>query len=230
MHRHPTLGALPIRLALILLLLTSASAVAEPQASPLPPLRDTQVWTDIAAIHPVSEKAYFFVDGGLRWGQDVSALVYKRVGGGFSIKPVKYLRLGPRYSFIATDPTAVVENREHRLGFEATFFASRGPWTIADRDIVERRFRLPRDSTRYRNRLRLERDFDFSGFSLYAFASDELYYDRAYHQWNRNRFQAGGGKKLSRKLSVEVYYVRQNDYVSRPNNLNGVGLMLSARF
>jgi uncharacterized protein DUF2490 len=229
MLRRRARALTPFRLALLLVFSSSLSR-AHAQSNPLPPLQDTQLWADFAASHSLSEKTDFFVDGGLRWGRNVRELVYERLAAGLSIQPRSYLSLVPRYTFLDTEPTATQEVRENRLGFECTFTASLRRWTIADHNVIERRFRQPRDSTRYRNRLRLERPFKFSGSSFYGFVSDELYYDRAYHEWNRNRFLAGGGKTLGRELSVEVYYVRQKDYASRPNDLSGVGLMLRTRF
>ncbi len=229
MLRRPARAVAPYRLAL-LLIFSGCLSQAQAQSNPLPPLQDTQLWLDLEANHSLSEKTDFFVDGGLRWGRNLSGLVYERVAAGVSIQPRRYLRLTPRYTFIDTEPTATQEVRENRLGFECTLTAFLRRWTIADRNVIERRFRQPQDSTRFRNRLRLERPFKFSGSSFYGFVSDELYYDRAYHEWNRNRFLAGGGKALSPNLSVEVYFVRQKDYASRPNDLNGVGLMLRTRF
>src|SRR5437764_1531533 len=159
MRLDATRGAFPCRLAVLAFLLSNPSAVAQTQSSALPALGDTQVWTDFVVEHLIRDKTKFFLDGGLRWGRDVSSLVYERIGGGISVQPWKYLTLAPRYSFVSTEPTSAEVDREHRLGMEATFAATFRRWTVADRNVIERRFRLPRDSTRYRTRLRVERAF-----------------------------------------------------------------------
>src|SRR5213592_165145 len=170
---------------------------AKGQSNTLLRLRDIQVWTVFSAVHSLRDKTDIFVEGGLRWGRNATGFIYERLGGGVAFTPRKYLTLGPRYSIVETEPTATQELGENRLGLESTFTASLRRWTISDRNVIERRFRQPRDSTRYRNRLRLERAFRFSRASWYAFVSDELYHDNAYHEWNRNRFQVGGGESPS---------------------------------
>src|SRR5438309_2463304 len=105
MPRRPARAVAPYRLALLLVFSIPPSR-AQAQSSPLPPLKDTQLWVDLDANHSLSEKTDFFVDGGLRWGRNVSGLVYERVAAGLSIEPRRYLRLVPRYAFVDTEPTA----------------------------------------------------------------------------------------------------------------------------
>ncbi|PYV16544.1 MAG: hypothetical protein DMG21_11505 [Acidobacteria bacterium] len=162
MLRRPTGCVLGFRLALLLLIFLHSPKEAEAQSNTLPPLRDTQVWTDFSAVHSLRDKTDIFVEGGLRWGRNATGFIYERLGGGVAFTPRKYLTLGPRYSIVETEPTATQELGENRLGLESTFTASLRRWTISDRNVIERRFRQPRDSTRYRNRLRLERAFRFS--------------------------------------------------------------------
>ena len=59
---------------------------------------------------------------------------------------------------------------------------------------------------------------------------DEVYYEWRYHAWTRNRFIIGGGKSLSERLALDIYYVRQNDGFSHPGDLNAVGFTLRRRF
>lgn len=220
-----------LRLTFLLSILTSLGLTGlRAQSKPLPPRKDTQLWTDLQAYHALSDKTDVLVDGGLRWGRNVSDLVYERLSVGVVFKPNRHLTLTPRYTFTGTEPTATQEVRENRLGLEAVFGVAGTRWRASDRNAIERRFRDPADSNRYRNRLRFERDFRPLKSPFYLFVSDEVSYDWAFRGWSRNRFQAGGGKTLSAKLSFEVYYVRQKDYLSRPNDLHAVGVMFKTRF
>ena len=46
-------------------------------------------------------------------------------------------------------------------------------------------------STRYRNKLQLERDFSFGSLVFTPYLNGQLYYDTRYEVWNRNRYSAG---------------------------------------
>ncbi len=217
-------------LAFLLVFFSAGLNTLRAQSKPLPPLRDKQLWTDVLVYNALREKTDLFFDGGLRWGRDASRLVYERASVGVAFRLNKHLSLTPRYSFTNTEPTATQEVRENRLGVDATVSASARGWTITDRNVVERRFRKPADSTRYRNRLRTEWEFKPAGIRFFLFVSDEVYYHWAFMGWIRNRFQAGGGKILGPKLSLEVYYLRQKDYQNRPNDLHAFGLSFRTRF
>jgi hypothetical protein len=98
---------------------------------------------------------------------------------------------------------------------------------LSDRNLFERRFRNPGSvSTRYRNRLQIEHPVGPSkrGFSLYV--ADEVFYDWSIDRWVRNRFTVGGTKVLNKHLTQDVYYLRQNDGVSTPGDLNVIGTTL----
>jgi hypothetical protein len=46
-------------------------------------------------------------------------------------------------------------------------------------------------STRYRNKLQLEREFSFGSLVFTPYLNGQLYYDTRYDVWNRNRYSAG---------------------------------------
>jgi hypothetical protein len=48
-------------------------------------------------------------------------------------------------------------------------------------------------------------------------------------KFSRNRFTAGITKTLTKKLSLDVYYMRQNDGFSRPGDLNVIGTSWKVR-
>ena len=97
-------------------------------------------------------------------------------------------------------------------------------------NTVERRFRDPKDSTRYRNRLQLERSIDLASASFRAFVSDEVFYDWSASAWARNRFLIGARKPLNNRVSLDLFYVRQNDRHTVPRDLHAFGIALNTRF
>ena len=85
-------------------------------------------------------------------------------------------------------------------------------------------------STRYRNKLQLERDFSFGSLVFTPYLNGQLYYDTRYDVWNRNRYSAGVEVPAGQHLVLETYYLRQNDSRSSTPHVNAVGLTFHLYF
>jgi len=85
-------------------------------------------------------------------------------------------------------------------------------------------------STRYRNKLQLERDFSFGSLVLTPYINGQLYYDTRYDVWNRNRYSAGVQVPAGQHLVLNTYYLRQNDSRSSTPHMNVVGLTVNLYF
>jgi hypothetical protein len=81
-------------------------------------------------------------------------------------------------------------------------------------------------STRYRNKLQLERDFRVGEFVLTPYASEEVFYDTRYGIWNRNRTSTGVEVPFSPNFVLDAYYARQNDSRSKPPHTNVLGIKI----
>ena len=206
---------------------------ASPQARQVAPLHDTQAWADLTVSHALSENTDLLLSGGIRWGRDVSHVVYRRLSGGLSFRCggagwLRYVTISPFYSHYAAQPG--VGSPENRTSLAVGVAFPFGRWTVSERNTVERRFRDPKDSTRYRNRLQLERSIDLASASFRAFVSDEVFYDWSASAWARNRFLIGARKPLNNRISLDLYYVRQNDRHIVPRDLHAFGIGLNTRF
>ncbi len=199
-----------------------------PQSNQLP-RGGTQIWSDVQVSHSLRQNTDLLLGGSLRLGRGASHFVYERVGAGLSFKLSKHFILSPLYSYFARQPDAGQDSRENRLALEATASVALRRWIITDRNFIERRFRDPRDSSRYHNRVQLERQINLASAPWRVFASDEVYYDWSFNAWVRNRFSIGGGKSLNEKVSVDVYYLRQNDGHIRPGDLHAFGIAMRIR-
>jgi hypothetical protein len=218
------------RAATILLALFFIPQVARGQSKSQYPRTDFQGWSDIIAIHPIHETVQFMANGGLRVSEDAGHLVYRRVGAGLVWKVNEYLTLSPYYNFYDTDSSPARESRENRIAVAATAGGSLGRWDIRDRNLFERRFLIGGQSWRYRNRLEVAHDVTMGHNRLRLFVWDEVFYDSVPRAWARNRAAIGGSKELSRRLSVDLYYVWQNDSHVRPGDLNAIAALFHARF
>lgn len=85
-------------------------------------------------------------------------------------------------------------------------------------------------STRYRNRLWVERDLKFKPIVFTPYAYDELYFDTRYNAWSVNRIVLGLQFPIERKMVVEPYYLWQRNMRSTPRHDQAVGLKLSFFF
>lgn len=220
--------ALVRSLSCLILLLVCLTGIAEAQRLPPAPKSDTQQWNDIQLATALSKEVDFNLYGTFRFGRDISHLVDRRTGVGFTFKAGKYLTFAPNYLHIVMRPTEGRKVNENRLTFAATVSVPVGKFTIADRNQFERRFRII-NSTRYRNRLQVSHPIKIGGADLQLFVSDEVFYDWAVNAWVRNRFAVGVSRKFNKHFTGDVYYMRQNDGRARPGDLNILGVIYRLR-
>lgn len=138
-------------------------------------------------------------------------------------------RAGYRYRANLTPGASVSENRAI---LEVTS-RYRLPWhlVVADRNRGEFRFiKGQAFSTRYRNRLWLERDFKVGSVVLTPFAYDEIFYDTRYDQWTPNRYAFGVQLPIGQHVVLEPYYLRQDGNRSNPPHVNVLGFKFNLYF
>lgn len=216
-------------LALLACLLTVWLNSASAQSLRPTPEGDTQMWHDAQAAVALSKDVDFNLFGTVRFGRDITHLVDRRAGIGFTFRVGKYLTLAPWYLNISTRPSEGRKGNENRLHFAATVRFPVGEFTLSDRNLVERRLRFPLNSTRYRNRFQVEHGVKIGEIQLGLFASDEVFYDWSVDDWVRNRFSAGISRRFNKHFTTDLYYMRQNDGRSRPGDLHVIGLAYRLR-
>jgi hypothetical protein len=85
------------------------------------------------------------------------------------------------------------------------------------------------NSTRYRNRFLIEHPIGKAEWDLSFIIGDEVFYDWSVDRWVRNRFAVGVSKVFNKHYTQEFFYLRQNDGVSIPGDLNVIGTTLRFR-
>ena len=211
----------------LLLLLLLASCVP---AQSLIDRTDNQQWTDVQLAVPVTKNFDFNLLGTLRLGRDISHPVDERVGAGFTWKIGKYWQISPNYLHIGMQP---IRNRriwENRLTLPITFRFNLGKFRLSDRNQFEHRIRNSGlRLNRYRNRFQVEHPVGDKEWNLSLYAADEVFYDWTVDRWVRNRFTVGAIKVFNKHFTQDLYYLRQNDGVSIPGDLNVIGTTLRFR-
>ena len=122
---------------------------------------------------------------------------------------------------------------EHRWLVEMTSrFPAPGKLVLIDRHRGEMRFISSKGfSTRYRNKLQLERDFrPVGGFRFTPYAYGELFYDTRYDKWNRKRYAIGMRFPAGHHFVPELYFLHQNDSEKTPPHVNALGITLNFYF
>ena len=210
------------RLIVCVFVLVGVAIVAYGQSTP--PQTDTQNWNDVFLSVPVAGSVDFIVQGTIRNGRSMTRPVDERFGVGFSFKVGKYLTIIPNYLAIESQPFKGRQVHENRLSIASTIRFPVGGFTFADRSIFERRFRRPgNDTTRYRNRLQIDHPIGLAKQKLSVFVSDEVFYDWTVNEWVRNRAAIGVSKIWNKHLTLDLYYLRQNDARSFPGDLHIIG-------
>ncbi len=194
------------------------------------PGHDSQIWTEAITSHSLHPKTDLVLIGAFRLGRHARHPVYERAAAGLAFKLGRFVTVSPLYSYFATQAVAGQDNREHRISADGVVSLPWGRWLIIDRNIMERRFRDPRDSTRYKNFLRLQRDVALAHTSLGLFLADEVVYDWSFNAWVRQRAFVGAAKRLSKNVSLDIYFVNQNGNHVAAGDLHALGMSLKARF
>jgi len=191
---------------------------------------DNQFWSDVQVAVPITKDIDFNILGTLRVGRDISRPVDERLGTGFTFRFGPHVSIAPNYLYIGTQPVRNRRGWESRLSLPVTLRFNVEKFRFSDRNLFERRIRRPGiSSTRYRNRLQIEHPVGPTKWGLSLFVADEVFYDWSLNRWPRNRFTVGGSKVLNKHFTQDVYYLRQNDGVSVPGDLNVIGTTLRVK-
>jgi hypothetical protein len=196
----------------------------------VPDRTDNQLWSDVQVTVPMTKDIDFNVLGTFRLGRDISRPVDERIGMGFTFRFGQHVSIAPNYLYIATQPVRNRKAWESRLSLPVTLRFNLEKFRFRERNLFERRIRSPGiTSTRYRNRLQVEHPVGPAKRGLSLFVADEVFYDWSIDRWVRNRFSVGGSKVFNKHFSQDVYYLRQNDGVSVPGDLNVIGTTLRVK-
>ncbi|MEO8647575.1 MAG: DUF2490 domain-containing protein [Acidobacteriota bacterium] len=206
---------------LILLLGLLAFSVG---AQDLDPQDDVQSWNDLQLTVPLSTQFDFTTTVTIRFGRDVSRFSDGRYQIGFVWKPNKAISIQPFYWYVRTRNSNGQFRTEHWFTLRGTYrFPVKG-FGLSHRSTVEYRIRRPRSGLRYRPAITIEKDLLKSllpGSKIYF--TEEPFYDFIANKFTRNRMTLGVSKTINKNLSLDLFYMRQNDGAARPGDLHVIG-------
>ncbi|HEV8591520.1 MAG TPA: DUF2490 domain-containing protein [Pyrinomonadaceae bacterium] len=184
---------------------------------------DFQSWNDVQLTVPMSKLVDFQTKVTMRFGKNVTRLNDGRWQFGFVFKPTKSFSITPFFWLIRARNASGQFRTEHRLNLSASYRFPIKSFGLIHRSTLERRLRQPANTWRYRPSLTFEKEIPES--ILHAakfFVGDEVFYDSSTRKFSRNRFSIGINKTLTKQLSVDIYYMRQNDGFAHPGDLNAI--------
>ena len=184
---------------------------------------DNQSWNDVQLTVPMTKEFDFYLAGTFRFGKNVTRLNDRRIAVGFIYKPNKSLSFQPFYSNIEARNANGRFRTEHRLNLRVGYRFPFKKFGLSHRSLFEYRLRSPRNSFRYRPSLTFEKDIPKIIPKSKFFITEEIFYDSLLRKFSRNRLSVGITRTLTKNLSLDIFYLRQNDGFSRPGDLNVIG-------
>ncbi len=116
---------------------------------------------------------------------------------------------------------------EHRPYIQGTLrWAFPYELLMSSRNRGQFRFSNGAYSWRYRNELKLERDFNIYRVPATPYAAAEVFYDSKSGTVNRFRYSAGFVILVQHWMEVEPYFTRQSTSQVQPRNENALGITL----
>jgi hypothetical protein len=149
----------------------------------------------------------------------------------FDSNKEKYFVFGVGYQYWRKTEENKSPTNENRVLVEATpRYYPGAELLLTDRNLVELRFINGEYSTRYRNRVTLERAFLVHHFRFDTYGWGELFYDTRYNSWVQNQYSFGVQFQFKRRWVLDGYYLHQNTSHSTPNHVNAAGVTLQVHF
>ncbi len=184
---------------------------------------DNQSWNDVQLTVPMTKEFDFYLAGTFRFGKDVTRLNDRRIAVGFVYKLNKFVSFQPFYLNIKARNANGRFRTEHRLNLRVVYRFPFKKFGLSHRSWFEYRLRRPLNSFRYRPSLTFEKDIPKIIPKSKLFITEEIFYDSLLKKFSRNRLSVGITRTLTKNLSLDVFYLRQNDGFSRPGDLNVIG-------
>ncbi len=216
-------------------------------AIPTPVVAQTQTtsefWPTLNAKFRLHDKWRALAFAGLKKGEENE---YQQLNAGFGVgRQLKLIRkphpenadtdkehtfvLGGGYERLQTFQSGTMSN-ENRMALQATSgFRPLSRLLLSDRNRIEFRWTDSGYSTRYRNNMQALYDVIIHEFHFSPYGSAEFFYDGAKGEWSREQYTAGIEWPIGHKMTLQTYYLRQNN-VSNPEHLNVGGLTLNLNF
>lgn len=170
---------------------------------------DNKYYSEFAFKHKVNDKFDVYFTPEVRLKSDMGNPYYYHWRVGTTFHANKHLDLAFAYRYIQTKDSNNQWDTADTQYFEmiAVPKTKLGNFNLSDANKLERRF-IKNDRPRwvYRNLATVEYPTKIGNFAFAPYISEEAYYDFEIGKFNLNWVTLGANKKLSKNLSVGLYY------------------------
>ncbi len=182
-----------------------------------------EFWPEFDAYIPVAPATQLNPFTNITQSRDTS---YRQIEVGTYIdwRVASYLVLGGGYSYLYS-PDAHSKNEDRAMVEGTPEIHLPADFHVLDRNRFEFRWVGGVYSTRYRNRLRLERPVGFDhDRTVTPYVELEIYYTFNTASISKVQTQIGAVWELSHSVTLDGAYVHQNDQTGSLNNVNAIEL------
>jgi len=166
---------------------------------------DWEYWSHYEVVSSICNNLDFKVKPELRYNNDFKNYYYIHLDIGLDWKVKDWFILSPYYQHVNEKKKGDWEV-EYRPHLSATFKWKLFGLNFSDRNRLEYRIKEDKDFFRYRNKLMVELP-KFTQFRIQSYVAEELFYDFAANELNKNRIYAGLNFKVVKNINAGIYYI-----------------------
>ena len=199
---------------------------------------DTEYWPEVQFYHKLNEQFRVRIAAGATRSEPLSGYKDRYLESDLDVgfKNIvgrkrqpdehkgKYLSMRFGYSYHENSSDKPPENRV--IAEVTSRFPLPGLFLASDRNRLDFRSIGGDDSKRYRNRVRLEREYTIGHLKFSPYGEAEFYYDSRVDGWNRNEYTFGSEFPIRKRFVLEFYYAYQNNKGSGTTDVNGLATVL----
>jgi hypothetical protein len=192
---------------------------------------DFQVWNTDVQEFQVTSKVKIALEEEFRWGGSAKDFYYQHYDLGFFFNLRKDLTAGGGYRHVLSKSRDkfLVENEPY---LSLTWSGELAGFKFDDRSRLElNHFDYKDDTWTYRNKFTLKAPWKFTRLQIQPYLSDEIFILMDDGQrLSKNRFFAGLGMSLTKRLKAEIYYMLQSSKSPKWTEANVLGTKLKLSF
>lgn len=126
-------------------------------------------------------------------------------------KPEKFLELGPGYKYEYTETSSGKNTDENRLYWDTILKASYHGFSLNHRHRVEWRNVSGSETFRWRGQLKVSHPLQWVGWEITPFVAEEIFWNEKKNEFDQNRLTLGVGRKLSKEVALDLFYLLRSD-------------------
>lgn len=221
---------------LILPLITAVMADAQTSGN------KEELWPTLKATIEVRPKTRIQLHVGKQNGEDLARTQWNfGVMGSYRMKRLvqsglgdiddeknHMMTLGAGFEYLHTNDDGSIKT-EKRIVVQSTptYLIPGAGLHFQDRSRIEFRWVNGAYSTRYRNKLTIQRSLKLDRFHFTPYSTGELFYDGKSKSWNQNQYAFGVIFPYKKVLSLDTYFLHQNCTTCKEPHVNAAGVTLN---